>query len=214
MRNQTGPSPLHGTTRPLRPAPRTLACLAAAPDTLRDADDRVLAIRASEGDEEAFALLVRRHSSRLLALAQYLLGNRADAEDAVQDAFLSAWRRLPDFRHTSSFGTWMYRIVTNCCLNALRNRPQPLSLDAVPEPPAVDADSSPPRMAETRAAAAALMRALLEIGPELRVCWVLRELHGLHYEEIALVVGTTEQTVRGRLFRARRALMEAMRPWR
>lgn len=135
MRNQTSPSPLHGTTRPLRPAPRTLAYLASAPDTLRDADDRVLAIRASEGDEEAFALLVRRNSSRLLALAQYLLGNRADAEDAVQDAFLSAWRRLPDFRHTSSFGTWMYRIVTNCCLNTLRNRPQPLSLDAVPEPP-------------------------------------------------------------------------------
>lgn len=214
MRNRTTASSLSGTARPQRPAPQTLACVAADPGNLSDADDGVLTVRAAEGDEEAFALLVRRHSSRLLSLAQHLLGNRADAEDAVQDAFLSAWRQLPGFRHTASFGTWMYRIVTNCCLNTLRRRPRPLPLEAAPEPPAVDADSSPPRMAETRAAAAALTRALLEIGPELRVCWVLRELHGLHYEEIAIVVGTSEQTVRGRLFRARRALMEAMRPWR
>ncbi len=108
----------------------------------------------------------------------------------------------------------MYRIVTNRCLNTLRRRPHPLSLDTVPEPAAVDANSSPPKAAETDAAAAALTQALLALGPELRVCWVLRELHGLHYEEIAHVVGSSEQTVRGRLFRARRALMEAMRPWR
>ncbi|MFB7467475.1 RNA polymerase sigma factor [Streptomyces sp. NPDC056224] len=183
-------------------------------DAAGDLDDSVLTVRACEGDEDAFAVLVRRHSSRLIALAQHLLGNRTDAEDAVQDAFLSAWRRLPEFRRSASFGTWMYRIVTNRCLNALRHRPQPLPLDAVPEPAAVDADSSPPQVAERDAAATALTQALLDLRPELRVCWVLRELHGLHYEEIAHVVGSSEQTVRGRLFRARRALMEAMRPWR
>ncbi|MGW7436908.1 RNA polymerase sigma factor [Streptomyces sp. NPDC054849] len=171
-------------------------------------------MRASEGDEDAFAVLVRRHTSRLLALAQHLLGNRLDAEDAVQDAFLSAWRQLPEFRHGASFGTWMYRIVANRCLNTMRHRPHPLPLDTVPEPAAADANSSPPRAAESDAATAALARALMELRPELRVCWVLRELHGLHYDEIAHVVGTSEQTVRGRLFRARRALMEAMRPWR
>jgi hypothetical protein len=64
------------------------------------------------------------------------------------------------------------------------------------------------------AATAALMRALMDIRPELRACWVLRELHGLHYEEIAQMVGSSEQMVRGRLSRARCALMEAMRPWR
>ncbi|WP_328923431.1 sigma-70 family RNA polymerase sigma factor [Streptomyces sp. NBC_00190] len=183
-------------------------------DAVGDLDDSVLTVRASEGDEDAFAVLVRQHSSRLIALAQHLLGNRTDAEDAVQDAFLSAWRRLPEFRHSASFGTWMYRIVTNRCLNVLRHGPHPLPLDAVPEPAAVGAGSSPPQVAETDAATAALTQALLELRPELRVCWVLRELHGLHYEEIAHVVGSSEQTVRGRLFRARRALMEAMRPWR
>ncbi|OKK22885.1 RNA polymerase subunit sigma-70 [Streptomyces sp. CB00455] len=183
-------------------------------ETPGDLDDSVLAVRAAEGDDEAFAVLVRRHSSRLLGLARHLLGNHADAEDAVQEAFLSAWRRLPEFRHGASFGTWMYRIVTNRCLNIARRRPHPLPLESVPEPAAADADSSPPRLAETDAATTALVRALSDLTPELRACWVLRELHGLHYEEIAHVVGSSEQAVRGRLFRARRALMEAMRPWR
>ncbi|MGW0749163.1 RNA polymerase sigma factor [Streptomyces sp. NPDC002587] len=214
MRNRTGLPPPYGAKRPPRRASLPIAGVVVAQDAVGDLNDGVLTVRASEGDEDAFAVLVRRHSSRLIALAQHLLGNRTDAEDAVQDAFLSAWRRLPEFRHSSSFGTWMYRIVTNRCFNALRHRPHPLPLDAVPEPAAVDADSSPPQVAERDAAAAALTQALRELRPELRVCWVLRELHGLHYEEIAHVVGSSEQTVRGRLFRARRALMEAMRPWR
>ncbi|WP_461079418.1 RNA polymerase sigma factor [Streptomyces deserti] len=170
-------------------------------------------MRAAEGDDDAFALLVRRHSSPLLALAHHLLGNRADAEDAVQEAFLSAWRRLPEFRHGASFGTWMYRIVTNRCLNILR-RPRAVPLDGVPEPADRDASVSPPSVAEADAAAAALSHALRALRPEQRACWVLRELHGLHYEEIAQVTGASEQTVRGRLFRARRALQEAMGPWR
>ncbi|MGW6861080.1 RNA polymerase sigma factor [Streptomyces xanthophaeus] len=214
MRNRTDPSPQPGADLPLRPAALPLGGVATEQDAVGTLDDSVLAIRASEGDEDAFAVLVRRHSSRLLALAQHLLGNRTDAEDAVQDALISAWRRLPDFRHSASFSTWMYRIVTNRCLNTLRRRPHPLPLDTVPEPVAADANSSPPKVAETDAAAAALTQALLALRPDLRVCWVLRELHGLHYEEIAHVVGSSEQTVRGRLFRARRALMEAMRPWR
>lgn len=214
MRNRIGPPPPRGAGPPTRP-PTQPSAGAAAEQALADTlDDGVLAVRASEGDEDAFAVLVRRHSGRLLALAQHLLGNRTDAEDAVQDSFLSAWRRLPEFRHSASFGTWMYRIVTNRCLNTLRHPPHPLPLDTLPEPAAVAADSSPPRVAETDAAAAALAKALLGLRPELRVCWVLRELHGLHYDEIAHVVGSSEQTVRGRLFRARRALMEAMRPWR
>ncbi|MGW5852039.1 RNA polymerase sigma factor [Streptomyces sp. NPDC055254] len=214
MRNRTSPSPPPGTGLPLRPDPVTAVGTAADRNSSGDLDDRVLAVWACAGDEEAFAVLVRRHSGRLLALAQHLLGNRADAEDAVQEAFLSAWRQLPDFRHGASFGTWMYRIVTNRCLNVLRSPPHPLPLDTVSEPAAADTGSSPARVAETDAATAALVRALLELRPELRVCWVLRELHGLHYQEIAHVVGSSEQTVRGRLFRARRILMEAMRPWR
>ncbi|MFI6149720.1 sigma-70 family RNA polymerase sigma factor [Streptomyces sp. NPDC051109] len=213
MRNRIDPSAQHGVDGPLQRASPPSAGITLEREDAGALDDSVLTVRASEGDEDAFAVLVRRHSSRLLALSQHLLGSRTDAEDAVQEAFLSAWRRLPEFRHRASFGTWMYRIVTNRCLNTLRHRPYPLPLDTVPEPAAADADSSPPRVAEIDAATAALTAALLELSPELRVCWVLRELHGLHYEEIAHVVGSSEQTVRGRLFRARRALTEAMRPW-
>lgn len=214
MRNRTRPPPRPTAGLPLRPDPVPAVGAGVPQDAFGDLEDSVLAACACEGDEEAFAVLVRRHSSRLLVLSQHLLGNRADAEDAVQEAFLSAWRQLPDFRHGASFGTWMYRIVTNRCLNILRSPPHPLPLDTVSEPAASDAGSSPPRMAEADAATAALVRALRELRPELRACWVLRELHGLHYDEIAHVVGSSEQTVRGRLARARRTLMEAMRPWR
>lgn len=176
--------------------------------------DRLLAVRAAEGDDDAFAVLVRRHSGLMYSLAFRLLGNRADAEDAVQDAFVSAWRRLPEFRRHAEFGTWMYRIVTNRCLTTLRTGHHAVPLDAVPEPAARDPGSSPPRTAETDAAAAALAAALQDLHPDQRACWILRELHGLHYEEIAHVTGSSEQTVRGRLFRARHTLQEAMRPWR
>jgi RNA polymerase sigma-70 factor, ECF subfamily len=204
-----GPGPPPAADRPHEPAPPSSAGVQAGRDIPTDLADRLLAVRACEGDDDAFAVLVRRHTSPLLALAHHLLGNRADAEDAVQDAFLAAWRQLPEFRHGASFGTWMYRIVTNRCLSTLRRRPRALPLDTRPEPAARD-----PGSAETDAATAALVQALRKLNPEQRVCWVLRELHGLHYEEIAHVTGASEQTVRGRLFRARRALMEAMRPWR
>ncbi|MFD3547092.1 RNA polymerase sigma factor [Streptomyces sp. NPDC058655] len=214
MRNRTSPPPPPGAGLPLRPDAASPVRAAADPDASDGLEDGLLAIWACKGDEEAFAILVRRHSSRLLGLAQHLLGNRADAEDAVQEAFLSAWRQLPTFHHGASFGTWMYRITTNRCLNILRSAPHPVPLDSVSEPAAADAGSSPPRVAEADAATAALIRALLELRPELRACWVLRELHGLHYDEIAHVMGSSEHAVRGRLFRARRTLMEAMRPWR
>jgi RNA polymerase sigma-70 factor (ECF subfamily) len=177
-------------------------------------EDRLLAVRAGEGDDDAFAVLVHRHSSPLLALARHLLGNPADAEDAVQDAFLSAWRRLPEFRGDAAFRTWMYRIVTNRCLNTLRSRIPALPLDTVPEPAARDADSAPAHAAESDAAATALAQALTGLSPDQRVCWLLRELHGLRYEEIAQITGTSEQTVRGRLYRARRSLTKEMDPWR
>ncbi|WP_406438408.1 RNA polymerase sigma factor [Streptomyces sp. NBC_00631] len=180
----------------------------------RDLPDGLLAVRAAEGDEDSFAVLVQRHSRPLLALACHLLGNAQDAEEAVQDAFVSAWRRLPEYRHGAEFRTWMYRITVNRCLNTRRRRLPPLPLDAVAEPATGDGRSSPARAAEQDAAAAALACALGELDAEQRVCWILRELQGLSYKEIAHVTRASEQTVRGRLFRARRSLKEAMAPWR
>ncbi|MGW6753001.1 RNA polymerase sigma factor [Streptomyces sp. NPDC055817] len=203
-------------------SPRRAACPGPpadppVPDTangLLTAPDDLLATRAGEGDEEAFAILVRRHSRPLLALASHTLGNVQDAEDAVQDAFISAWRSLPEFRHASAFSTWMYRITVNRCLNSLRRRPAPVPLNSVAEPAAPGTHSSPARAAEQDALTEALVNALCALEPQQRVCWILRELHGLPYEQIAHVTGTTEQTVRGRLYRARRSLKEALGPWR
>ena len=200
-RPRTGPDPPRR-----RPGP--------ADDGLDGLEDALLVPRAREGDDDAFAVLVHRHGTPMLALAYRMLGNPADAEEAVQDAFVSAWRRLPRFRGDAAFGTWMYRIVTNRCLNVLRGHTPSTPLDTVSEPAAHDASGEPARATESAAATAALAEALRGLRPDQRACWVLRELHGLSYEEIAQVVGASEQTVRGRLFRARRTLMKEMAPWR
>lgn len=223
-------SPPSGAQRPETRQPPTAPGAASSPDglpppgaapeaapaagVLGTLDDSVLVVRAAEGDDDAFELLVRRHSPVLLRLATRLLGDRADAEDAVQDSFVNAWRRLPEFRRHSAFLTWMYRIVTNRCLNLLRARRPTSDLDAVAEPSAPDHQASPTRAAESSAAAAAMSRALDGLSAEQRACWVLRELHGLSYDEIADSVGITHQAVRGRIYRARRHLMEAMDAWR
>ncbi|MFG3026319.1 RNA polymerase sigma factor [Streptomyces sp. NPDC048254] len=186
----------------------------ASPRLECDLPDGLLAVRAAEGDEDSFAVLVRRHSLSLLTLARCMLGNPQDAEDAVQDAFVSAWRRLPEYRHGAEFRTWMYRITVNRCLTMRRSRLPPLSLSTVVEPVAGDAWSQPDRTAERDAATAALTRALAELDAEQRICWILREVQGLPYKEIAHLTRTSEPTVRGRLFRARRSLQEAMDPWR
>ncbi|MEU5832672.1 sigma-70 family RNA polymerase sigma factor [Streptomyces diacarni] len=182
-----------------------------AEGVLRDA---LLAVRAGQGDEEAFEALVRRYAPALLRLATRLLGNRAEAEDAVQESLVSAWRKLPEFRQQAGFQTWIYRIVSNRCLNVLRSRRPLTGLDSIPEPAAPDHLVSPERSAESQAAAKALFEALARLSPEQRVCWVLREMDGLSHEEIAETVGIRPEAVRGRVFRARRCLTEAMGAWR
>ncbi|MFI8363865.1 RNA polymerase sigma factor [Streptomyces sp. NPDC085612] len=179
-----------------------------------EAGDELLAVRAAEGDEEAFEVLVHRHTPAMLQLAQRLLGTRAEAEDAVQDSFVSAWRALPDFRREAGFATWLHRIVTNRCLNLLRARRASADLDTVPEPAAPDHQSSPVRAAESQAAARDLRLAMRALSAEQRVCWVLRELEGRPYESIAETVRISPEAVRARVFRARRVLTEAMAAWR
>ncbi|MET8943356.1 sigma-70 family RNA polymerase sigma factor [Streptomyces sp. NPDC004542] len=177
-------------------------------------DDALLAVRAAEGDEDAFAVLVRRHAPALIRLATRLLTTPAEAEDAVQDAFLSAWRRLPEFQGQASFGTWMYRIVTNRCLNVLRSRRPVAPLEAAGEVPAAEHTTSPERLTEARDAVRELREALDLLSAEQRACWVLRELDGRSYEFIADAVGISQQAVRARVFRARRCLTQALGAWR
>ncbi|GAA2564523.1 RNA polymerase sigma factor [Pseudonocardia hydrocarbonoxydans] len=183
--------------------------VSAVPDEL---DEQTLVVRAQEGDARAFEQLARRHQDALYRLAVRVMGDRAEAEDALQEALLDAWRRIGRFRGESAFSTWMYRIVTNRCLGMLRKRrPVPVEeVDAAPAP----AQDSPERAAERDAGMAALHRALAALPDDLRVCWVLREVEGQGYAEIAQITGATEDAVRGRIHRARTRLAEAMRSWR
>ena len=180
---------------------------------VRTFDDLTLVVRAQEGDVRAFEALVRRYQRRFYRLAMRLLGNSSDAEDAVQDAFVAAWRRLPGFRGEAAFSSWMYRIVTNRCLLVLRKRRPVTALDELRDQPSPES-ASPEHAAETQDRATALQRALLDLPTDQRTCWILRELHGLGYEDIATIVAAGPDAVRGRLYRARRTLAEVMAPWR
>jgi RNA polymerase sigma-70 factor, ECF subfamily len=174
-------------------------------------DDLTLVVRAQEGDVRAFSELARRHQAALYRLALRLVGNPADAEDALQDSLLDAWRRLDRFRGDSAFTTWIYRIVTNRCLDLLRRRRTTVPVDEVVEPVAPD---SVERLAEYDAGVAALRTALTTLPDDQRACFVLREMEGLGYAEIAEITGGTETAVRGRIHRARRTLAGVMRSWR
>lgn len=174
-------------------------------------DEATLIVRAQEGDVRAFEVLARRHQAALYRVAVRVTGDPVDAEDALQEALLDAWRRIGRFRGESAFSTWMYRIVTNRCLGMLRRR-RPVPVEEIEAP--APAQDSPERVAERGAGIAALRRALTALPDEQRVCFVLREMEDLSYAEISAITGTTEDAVRGRIHRARTRLAEVMRAWR
>ena len=199
----------------------------AAPASLRDArevraelDEPTLVVRAQEGDVHAFGELARRHQDGLYRVAVRVLGDRSDAEDALQEALLDAWRRIGTFRADAAFSTWMYRIVTNRCTQLRRRTRRTVPVDEVDEVDvadesfAVSGAGSPEHAAEMDAEMDALGRAVAGLPDEQRTCWVLRELEGLGYAEIAEITGAGETAVRGRIHRARTTLAEVMRAWR
>jgi RNA polymerase sigma-70 factor, ECF subfamily len=172
--------------------------------------DGDLVSRALSGQLDAFEELVRRHRLATYRVALRMLGDESDAEDATQDAFVQAWRNLGGFRADAAFSTWMYRVVTNRCLNMLRARRRTEQLPDDREAPA----SRPDRIAEARWQVEDLKLAILRLTPEQRAPLVLRELQGCSYEEIAEALDLSISAVKSRLHRARLELLGAMEPWR
>jgi RNA polymerase sigma-70 factor, ECF subfamily len=172
--------------------------------------DGDLVSRAQTGQLDAFEELVRRHRLATFRVALRMLGDESDAEDATQDAFVQAWRNLGGFRADAAFSTWMYRIVTNRCLNMLRARRRTEQLPDDREAPA----SRPDRIAEARWQVEDLKLAILRLTPEQRGPLVLRELQGCTYEEIAEALDLSISAVKSRLHRARLELLAAMGSWR
>ncbi len=171
--------------------------------------DGDLVSRAQSGQLDAFEELVRRHRLATYRVALRMLGDESDAEDATQDAFVQAWRNLGGFRADAAFSTWMYRIVTNRCLNMLRARRRTEPLPDDREAPA----SRPDRIAEARWQVEDLKLAILRLTPEQRAPLVLRELQGCSYEEIAQSLDLSISAVKSRLPRARLELLSAMGSW-
>ncbi|MFC4856875.1 RNA polymerase sigma factor [Actinophytocola glycyrrhizae] len=176
-------------------------------------DTATLVARARDGDVRSYEQVVRRYQAPIYRLALRMLSSPADAEDVVQETFLTAWRRLSQLHDDGAFVGWLYRATTNRCLNVIRAR-KPVAdveLDTRESP---SPDGRPERAAETGAQMSALVSALDRLTPEQRACWLLREVHGRSYEEIARAIGTTATAVRGRIARARAQLAEVMSPWR
>ena len=173
--------------------------------------DRALMNRVAAGDEQAFADLVNRYSARLLTLAWRLLGNRADAEDAVQRALLRLFRSARSYRPEWAVSTWLYRITTNVCVDELRRRAGRPILQQAAEKEAADGQGLP---FEGAAGAAGrrpdLSRALLRVPREARILLALRYVDGLSYHELARVRGISINTVKSQLARGKSILRAAL----
>jgi RNA polymerase sigma-70 factor, ECF subfamily len=177
-------------------------------------EEREWVRRCRQGDEAAFRELLRRYRGRALFLASQILRDRTEAEDVVQEAFLRVFRSIGKFRGEASFFSWLYRIVVNLCMDRGRRAPVRRTVDLDPEQDLSDAVASPahaePEAVETRLQVHAL---LAQLGEDLRVTLLLREVAGLSYAEIAEQLGVPIGTVRSRLSAAReqfRRLWEQM----
>ncbi len=174
-----------------------------------DATDAELLAAHVAGDPDAFGELVRRHQGRMWAVALRTLGDREEAADALQDAFLSAYRRAATYRGESAVTTWLHRVVVNACLDRVRRR-------AVrPTVPLPDDDVGLPRTPDATEAwdlTDALSVALATLPDEQRLAIVLVDLEGYPVSEAAQLLGVAVGTVKSRCSRGRLRLREVLAP--
>lgn len=174
-------------------------------------EDHRLVARFQGGDEDAFDLLVERHRRRIYALVARL-ASPAEAEDLAQEVFIAAYRALPGFRGDSAFGTWIYRIAVHVCSHRLRKRRWDTE-DLDESHPDHYRDHDPERRMMSGELQQRVREAIGALPYKLRLVVVLRDLHGLSYEEIAQVVGCPIGTVRSRLHYATQKLEASLRPY-
>ncbi len=183
-------------------------------------EDSELLARAQQGDTAAFEALVERHRGRVYGLARRMLNSDDDAAEVLQESFISAYRNLPNFRGDAQFGSWVYRIAANHALMRLRHRKVVNQVESpLDEPTFNDRGSlmdgvSDFKDAEGEAMDAELRRAIEQatetLGPEYKEVFVLKDLEGLSYEEIAEITGASVAAIKSRLHRARLSLRSAI----
>jgi RNA polymerase sigma-70 factor, ECF subfamily len=195
--------------------------VAAAPGVTEDA----LVARLRAGDEAAFELVVRREGGRLLAVARRFLRNEDDARDAVQEAFLSAFRSIATFAQGSRFSTWLHRILINVCLMKLRStrrRAEGSIEDLLPkfaedghqiDHPTPGWEGSAEELLQRSETRVIVRRTIEQLPDTYRSVLLLRDIEELTTEEVARLLGVTENAVKIRLHRARQALRTLLEPF-
>ena len=183
--------------------------------------DQQLVERVQRGDKRAFDLLVTKYQRKLGRLLSRFIRDPSEVEDVTQEAFIKAYRALPGFRGESAFYTWLYRIGINTAKNHLvamgRRAPTSTELDAE-EAESTEAGeqlrdlNTPENQLMSKQVGETVNQTLQELPEELRTAITLREVEGLSYEEIAEVMQCPVGTVRSRIFRAREAVAEKLRP--
>lgn len=184
--------------------------------------DQLLVQRAQDGERAAFDLLVSKYQRRLMRLVSRLIHDQAEAEDVVQETFIKAYRALRHFRGDAAFYTWLYRIGINTAKNMLASQgrrnsvtggPHVEKAEAMEEAEGLRDIETPEAMFASKQIAITVHSAMDALPLELRTAIVLRELEGLTYEEISEVMACPIGTVRSRIFRAREAIAEKLRPF-
>lgn len=187
-------------------------------DTLSRLDDSSLIREAQRGNRAAFEQLVHQYDRAVLRLALHLTGSESDAQDIYQEAFLKAYRNMGSFRFECSFYTWIYRIVTNLCLDHLRKRQvrkedsavtvdsEGTEYDLLDQVADARAGANPERDLMRRELGARIGRALTKLTPRERMVFELKHYQGLKLRTIGEMLHTTEETAKNTLFRATQKL--------
>ena len=187
----------------------------AHPLSLEAEGEMELVRRSCQGDQDAFAVLVRNHQRRAFTLAFRMLNDYEEASEAVQEAFLAAWQGLHTFRGDARFSTWLYRVVYNCCLRVLEQRRRDSrDLDAATAQAeyhaALDSGQEIQSLVTDRERQKTIQRAIEELPSKYRAVLILRHLQELTYEEMAQTLSLPVGTIKTHLFRARHLLKERL----
>lgn len=170
----------------------------------------LLISRARGGDREAFGALVEQYRDNVYRLAYRMCGNAYDADEAAQEAFVAAWRALPNFRGDAKFSTWLYRLTTNAAIDVMRREKRHKAVGDGEMMEVADTSNSPQETVERTEQQEAVQRALATLSAEYREVLLLRYMEELDYAEIAEVLKLPSGTVKSRINRAKAALKTAL----
>jgi RNA polymerase sigma-70 factor (ECF subfamily) len=178
-------------------------------------DDAAAVAQARAGDEDAFRVLVERHSRSIYRLAYRMTGRPEDAEDVVQETFVRAYRQLARFESRSNFATWLYRIGFNCAIDYMRARPHRESSETDETLDRLSGTSTTPSMDDLVYAGQIgerMQRALESLSSQERAAFLMRHYHGCSIDEICTTLGLRSNAAKHSIFRAVRKMRVALRP--